>query len=205
MKFIEKVAGYLDSYVVADNKDGVIKVAQEDGVSPDDLIAYHNLTQGNIFTGENIIQTKTEPEQSDSKLIQLGFTIDKVAQENLPIETIFDKGAELGMDEEDVAFVMDNLRRQMQEAGLAEPQVDEETKEKVAQAISILRNGGIDPKEGFEIALNVDENGHFIDEKVASIASKYNDAQFEKIAEAVELLGGEITPEIAREILAQLQ
>ena len=205
MRFIEKVAGYLDSYVAADNKDGVIKVAQEDGVSPDDLVAYHNLTEGNIFTGENLIQTQVDPEVSDSKLIQLGFTIDKVASENLPVETILEKAAELGMDDEDVGFVMAHLRRQMQEAGLAQESVDSETKEKVAQAITLLRNAGVDPKEGFEIALNVDENGNIADEKVASVMAKYNEAQLDKIAEAIELIGGEITPEVAREILVQLQ
>jgi len=204
MKFIPKVASYLDAYTNADNKEGILKVASEEGVTSDDLVAYHNLTEGNIFTGENIIQIEGDASKSESPLIQLGFTIDKVASEGLDESIIFETAKNLGMDDEDVAFVISQLQKQAEEAGIVENKETNEEQEKIANAITMLKEAGLDPKEAIEIALNVDEEGNFTDEKVAEAAAKYTEEDFDKIAEAMEMIG-EITPEKASLILELIE
>jgi len=62
---------------------------------------------------------------------------------------------------------------------------------KVAEAMDYLEANGIDSTAGFIIAGNVTPEGYFADEKVAStvIEDGFTDADFDKIAEAVEFLG----------------
>ena len=198
MKFMEKVASYLDAYTTSDAKDSLLKVASEDGVTTDDLIAYHNLTEGNIFTGENLIAIETDPEQSESKLIQLGNTIDKVAAEGLDESLIYKTAEELGFDNEDVAFYLASLQKQAEEAGLA-PQANAPS-ENVVNAVNLLKEAGLDPVEAITVALNVDEEGNVTDEKVAAVIANYTEEDLDKIAEAMEMIG-EVTPAVAEEIL----
>ena len=63
--------------------------------------------------------------------------------------------------------------------------------EKVAEAMDYLEANGIDPESAFIIAANVTEDGTFADEKVASEVAEagFEDADFDKIAEAIEYLG----------------
>ena len=198
MKFMEKVASYLEAYTASEAKDSLLKVASEDGVTTDDLIAYHNLTEGNIFTGENLIAIESNPEESTSKLIQLGNTIDKVASEGLDESIIFKTAEELGLDNEDVAFYLTALQKQAEEAGLA-PQANAPS-ENVVNAVNLLKEAGLDPVEAITVALNVDEDGNVSDEKVAAVIANYTDEDLDKIAEAMEMIG-EITPAVAEEIL----
>ena len=203
MKFIGKVDSYLNTYVTADNKDGILKVAAEDNVTSDDLVAYHNLTQANIFTGENLLKV-ANVENSDSKLVQLGLTIDKVNTENLDESVILKTAEELGLDQEDVNFVLDNLQRQAIEAGIVEtnPEFEKQAEEfdKVANAVILLKQAGLDPKAAIELALNIDENGQATDEKVAAELTQLSEADLDKIAEAMEEIG-EVTPSKAKMIL----
>lgn len=201
MAFIEKVASYYGTYLSSDNTEGLLKTASEEGVSKDDLIAYHNLTEGNIFTGDNIIQIEGDPENSDSKLIQLGLTIDKVASEGLDENLILEKAAELQMDSTDVGFIVANIQKQAAEAGVVEPDQDPELVEKVASSMKYLLNNGIDPIQAYEMYLNVDEEGNFTDEKVASLAQQYTEEDFDKIAEAIEMIGREFDDEVASIVL----
>ena len=198
MNFIEKVASYLETYAVSENKESLLKTAGEEGVCADDLVAFHNLTKGNVFTGENLIQTDTAPEESESKLIQLGLTIDKVASENGDMDEVIKKAEILGLDTEDVAFVYASLQKQAEEAGIipTEPKNDEN----VEKGVQILKEAGLNPVAAVEIALNVDEEGNPTDEKVASMIQELTTEEIDKIAEAMELIG-EITPEKAQQII----
>ena len=198
MKFMEKVASYLDTYTSSEAKESLLKVASEDGVTTDDLVAYHNLTEGNIFTGENLIAIETDPDKSSSKLIQLGNTIDKVASEGLDQSLIYKTAEELGFDNEDVAFYLTALQKQAEEAGLAP--AEHQVSENVANAITLLKEAGLDPVEAITAAINVDEEGNVADEKVAAIIANYTEGDLDKIAEAMDMIG-EITPAVAEEIL----
>ena len=203
MRFINKVDSYLSTYVTADNKDGILKVAAEDNVTSDDLVAYHNLVEGNIFTGENLLKV-ANAENSDSKLVQLGLTIDKVNAEGLDDSIILKTASELGLDQEDVNFVVENLQRQAIEAGVVEanPEFEKQAEDfgQVADAVIMLKQAGLNPKAAIELALNIDENGQPTNEKVASEMSYLSETDFDKIAEAMEVLG-EITPNKAKMIL----
>ena len=202
MRFMDKVASYLDAYATGENKDGILKTAAEDNVSADDLVAYHNLTEGNIFTGKNIIETGNNPAESDSKIIQLGFTIDKVASEGLDENIIYQTAATLGMDDEDVAFLYGNIQKQAEEAGVApQASVDDETANRIGAAINLLKEAGLNPQPAIELALNVNEDGQFTDEKIAEEAAQLTEEDFDKIAEAMEMIG-EITPEVADMIIS---
>ena len=198
MKFMEKVASYLDTYTSSEAKESLLKVASEDGVTTDDLVAYHNLTEGNIFTGENLIAIETDPDKSSSKLIQLGNTIDKVASEGLDQSLIYKTAEELGLDNEDVAFYLTALQKQAEEAGLAP--TEHKASENVVNAITLLKEAGLDPVEAITAAINVDEEGNVADEKVAAIIANYTESDLDKIAEAMDMIG-EITPAVAEEIL----
>lgn len=203
MRFIDKVDSYLNTYVTADNKEGILKVAAEDNVTSDDLVAYHNLVEGNIFTGENLLKV-ANVENSDSKLVQLGLTIDKVATEGLDDSIILKTAEELGLDQEDVAFVIDNLQRQAIEAGVVEtnPEFEKQAEEfeQIADAVTLLKQAGLNPKAAIELALNIDENGQPLDEKVAAELTQLSENDLDKIATAMEVIG-EITPNKARMIL----
>lgn len=203
MRFISKVDSYLNTYVTADNKDGILKVAAEDNVTSDDLVAYHNLIQANMFTGENLLKV-ANIENSDSKLVQLGLTIDKVNAENLDESIILKTAEELGLDQEDVNFVIENLQRQAREAGIVDtnPQFEKEAEDfsQVSNAVIILKQAGLDPKAAIELALNVDENGQTTDEKVAAELTQLSEADLDKIAEAMGELG-EMTPSKAKMVL----
>ena len=203
MRFIDKVDSYLNTYVTADNKEGILKVAAEDNVTSDDLVAYHNLVEGNIFTGENLLKV-ANAENSDSKLVQLGLTIDKVATEGLDDSIILKTAEELGMDREDVAFVIDSLQRQAIEAGVVEtnPEFEKQAEDfgQIADAVILLKQAGLNPKAAIELALNIDENGQPLDEKVAAELTQLSEDDLDKIATAMEVIG-EITPNKARMIL----
>ena len=203
MRFISKVDSYLNTYVTADNKDGILKVAAEDNVTSDDLVAYHNLIQANMFTGENLLKV-ANIENSDSKLVQLGLTIDKVNAENLDESIILKTAEELGLDQEDVNFVIENLQRQAREAGIVDtnPQFEKEAEDfsQVSNAVIILKQAGLDPKAAIELALNIDENGQTTDEKVAAELTQLSEADLDKIAEAMGELG-EMTPSKAKMVL----
>jgi hypothetical protein len=195
MQFIEKVASYFETYTTSNVKDGVVKVASEDGVSPDELVAFHNLVHGNIFTGENLI--KTASEEPDSKIIALGLMFDKLAsEENITIDDIYAYAdSELGMDEEDVDFVYVNIEKQAEEAGLLDNQNAEENTDelvdKIAEAMTYLADNGIEPVDGLFIGANLAEDNLIADEKVAEEAAEagFEPEDLQKIAEAVEFIG----------------
>jgi len=115
MKFIEKTASYYETYLRADAKDGLLKTAAVDGVSYGDLIAFHNLTQGNMFTGRNLIKL-AEEDMKTSKLVQLGEAIDRLNNQEITKQDLYKIASDLGMDAEDVDFVLDQIEKQAEEA-----------------------------------------------------------------------------------------
>jgi len=208
MNLIEKVASYYNTYKVSNADESLLKTASVDGIGKDDLIAFHNLTEANMFTGENLIELQKEAEESESKIIQLGFTIDKVINGELPEDEIQKTASALGMDEEDVGFITAHIQRQMEEAGIVEKTasyLDAELIDKVASAAQLLIENNIDPIEAFTVAANTDEEGYPVDEKTAYAMNQYADAELDKIAEAVDMVGGAITPEVAETLLSLLE
>jgi len=196
MKFLEKVAGYVESYNTVNNKEGLIKVATEDGVTPDDLVAYHNLMYGNMFTGEGLIKTAGE----NGSLVALGTMIDKVIKEEMEMGDLYKEAQALGMDEEDVDAVLNVIEKQAMEAGVINEPVEVTFNEntplnKVAEAMDYLEANGINPVDAITIAANVTPEGN-IDEKIAEeiVAVGYTGEHMEKIAEAIAYMGG-LTPE----------
>jgi len=187
MRFLEKVAAYADAYVNSDNKDTLIKTAAVDGVTPDDMIAFHNLMEGNIFTGENIIKIAGAPEESQSPIIRFGFELDKLASGETTEEEVIQRGLEMGLDMEDIQTIYATLQKQAAEA-FGDP--SEERFEKVAEALDYLAQNGIDPIAAIDVVLNTDEEGNVIDEKVAAYANALSDEELAKIAEAIDYMGG---------------
>jgi len=192
MSFIEKVASYFQTYENSSAKEGLLKIAAEDGVTADDLVAYHNLVYGNIFTGKNLL--KTASENPESKIIAIGMAFDKVASGEMTPEEVVAYANELGMTKEDVDFIYAQIEKQAQEAGVIEPEAnenDEELIDKVAEAMDFLDANGIDPLSGLIIAANVNEEGLIADEKVAedAVEAGFTEEDLTKIAEVVEFLG----------------
>jgi len=187
MRFLEKVAAYADAYINSDNKDTLVKTAAVDGVTPDDMIAFHNLMEGNIFTGENIIKIAGAPEESQSPIIRFGFELDKLASGEATEEEVIQRGLEMGLDMEDIQTIYATLQKQAAEA-FGDP--SEERFEKVAEALDYLAQNGIDPIAAIDVVLNTDEEGNVIDEKVAAYANALSDEELAKIAEAIDYMGG---------------
>jgi len=192
MSFIEKVASYFQTYENSSAKEGLLKIAAEDGVTADDLVAYHNLVYGNIFTGKNLL--KTASENPESKIIAIGTAFDKVASGEMTPEEVVAYANELGMTKEDVDFIYAQIEKQAQEAGVIESESnenDEELTDKVAEAMDFLDANGIDPISGLIIAANVNEEGLIADEKVAeeAVEAGFTEEDLTKIAEVVEFLG----------------
>jgi len=187
MRFLEKVASYANAYINSDNKETLIKTAAVDGVTPDDMIAYHNLTEGNIFTGENIIKIAGAPEESESPIIRFGFELDKLASGEATEDEVIQAGLEMGLDMEDMQTIFAHLQKQAAEA-FGDPA--EERFEKVAEALDYLAQNGIDPAAAIDIVLNTDEEGNVVDEKVAAYANALSDEDLVKIAEAIDYMGG---------------
>jgi len=191
MKFIEKVAGYFTAYTSSSAKEGIMKVAEEDGVTPDDIAAFHNLTEGNIFTGRNIV--KVASEEPNSKLMALGMALDKLAtEEDFTFDDVYAYAEqELDMDREDVDFVVETLNKQAEEAGLMENETDD-VAEKIATAMDLLESNGIHPIDGLFIGATLGEDNLIVDEKVAEEAAEngFEPEDLQKIAEAVSIIGG---------------
>jgi len=192
MSFIEKVASYFQTYENSSTKEGLLKIAAEDGVTADDLVAFHNLVYGNIFTGKNLL--KTASENPESKIIAIGMAFDKVASGEMTPEEVVAYANELGMTKEDVDFIYAQIEKQAEEAGIIEPEAneyDEDLTDKVAEAMDYLDANGIDPISGLIIAANVNEEGLIADEKVAeeAVEAGFTEEDLTKIAEVVDFLG----------------
>jgi len=189
MKFLNKVAGYIESYNNVENKEGIVKIASEDGVTPDDLVAYHNLAYGNMFTGENLVKTAS----NNGNLIALGSMVDRVINDQMELGDLYKEAAALGMDNEDVDIVLDSIEKQAMEAGIIDIQNNEEQSnlDKIAEAMDYLDVNGIDPMDAVTIASSVTPSGD-LDEKVANeiVAAGYNGEHLDKIAEAISYIGG---------------
>ena len=162
MVTLEKIAGYDNS------ADLVDKIAEAmDFLEANNVDAIGGLTAlMNVDEYGNTADEKVASELSylDGQQIEaLNQTADYLAGEDP--EAI----AKIALDLNDEASVMD----------------------KVAEAMDYLDAYGIDPESAFVIAANVTPEGNIVDEKVASdiVAGGFTDADFEKIAEAIEYLG----------------
>lgn len=162
MVTLEKIAGYDNS------ADLVDKIAEAmDFLEANNVDAIGGLTAlMNVDEYGNTADEKVASELSylDGQQIEaLNQTADYLAGEDP--EAI----AKIALDLNDEASVMD----------------------KVAETMDYLDAYGIDPESAFVIAANVTPEGNIVDEKVASdiVAGGFTDADFEKIAEAIEYLG----------------
>jgi len=186
MNYITKVASYFDAYNNSDNKEELVKVASTEGVSSDELVAFHNLTEGNIFTGENLIKTAS---LEDSAIVATGFLLDAFHKGEISKDVLLKEASEIDMDAEDVSFINDNIERQLAEATVGEG--NGEAIDKVAEVLNFFAANDIDPEAGIELALNLEtkEDGAVpMDDKTASIMDEIEPDIQDKVAQAAFVL-----------------
>lgn len=194
MEFLEKVAAFADQLTSAENEqeqEALLKVASDMDVGYEDVVAFHNILEGNIFTGENLVKVAEEIEPS--RIAYVGDLWEKLATGEVGPEAVEVYSEELGLSPEETVFILDQLDKKAEEAGLfAEPAdqfIDEVAIEKVAEAYEYLAESGIDPMAAMDFAVEMlnaenEEEG----EKIASEYEGLDDETLDKVAEVVEYL-----------------
>ncbi len=195
MNFLIKVAEFADQYanVSPEEEAGFLKVASDMEVGFADMAALHNVTSANVFTGEGIVKIAEDAEPSRIALV--GDLWEGLVNEQLGTETIKIASDQIGLDPEEISFLLDHLDKQAEEAGILggedEVMADDETWEKIAEAHKYLSDANIEIMPALDFASDMiaaedDEAG----EKVAAEYSDLDDDTFDKIAEAIEYLSG---------------
>lgn len=210
MNFLEKVASFADQYSnTAEGEEGILlKVASDMDVRYEDMVALHNIVDANVFTGEGVVKIAEEAEPS--RLAMVGDLWEKIANEEIGEEGMLLAAEEIGMDSEEIAFVLDALDKQAEEAGLYADEdgkeavagegegegeeagitADDATWEKIAEAHTFLADADIDVMAALDFAVDMSEaEDEEAGEKVASEYGDLDDEMMDKIAEAVEFLG----------------
>jgi len=165
MTFYDRVESFAMASDAAADFDGLVKVAEDSGVTVNDLIVHHNLTQGNLFTGENLIKIAEEIEPS--ALLGAVNVFEKMASDNYSDEDAMAELASYGLEVEDYEKVAEALNGQMEEIAL------DRDLDKVAEAHAFLEENGIDPVSA--ITLITDLNNIGSPEEGEKIASEYSD------------------------------
>ena len=184
MAFFKQVDSFAQALNANENADSIIKVASENGVSRNDLIVHHNLTEGNAFTGENLI--KVAEDEPESPLLVAVSAYEKLASGEIDEDGAYGMISQAGLDEEDFNIVADLIEKQAEEAGVM---ATEDVWEKVAEAHDYLSSFGLDPVNSIEFAENFaaapDEETQ---DKVASAYDGLDEEAIDKIAEAYDYL-----------------
>lgn len=163
MMTLEKLAGYEQENNLFDKVAEAMDFLAENGIDP--IGGFTALV--NIDAEGNIVDEKVAGE------------LDKLAEEQ--IEALSKVAEHLqGEDPSEVAAAALEINDEAQKI------------EKVAEVMDYLESNNIDPEGALIIAANVNEEGQFTDEKVASAVAEdgFTDADFEKIAEAIDYLSG---------------
>jgi len=188
----------LDSLAIAADAtgdyDGIIKLAEESEFTVNDFKVHHNLVYGNVFTGENLVKTAEDLEES--RLVTAVELYEKLASEEIGEDEAVEALEAVGLTVEDYNMVSDLLDKQAEEAGLVEPAAeaggitaDDAVWEKVAEAYEYLTDGGLDAVASMEFAEAYTEaEDEEAQDKVASEYDGLDEESLDKIAEAFEYL-----------------
>ena len=161
MLTLEKIAGYQDDLNTYDKVAEAMDFMEENNIDPiGGLTALMNVDE-NGQTADEKVASELNSLGAD-QIDALSQVADYLGDEDP--ETL----AKVALDINDNAMVI----------------------EKVAEAMDYLDANGIEPESALIIAANVTPEGQFADEKVANdvIASGFTDADFTKIAEAIDYL-----------------
>ena len=161
MLTLEKIAGYQDDLNTYDKVAEAMDFMEENNINPiGGLTALMNVDENGQAADEKVASELNS--LSADQIDALSQVADYLRDEDP--ETL----AKVALDISDNAMVI----------------------EKVAEAMDYLDANGIEPESALIIAANVTPEGQFADEKVANdvIASGFTDADFTKIAEAIDYL-----------------
>ncbi len=184
MTFFTKVASFALAVKATEEVESIIKVAAENEISRNDLIVYHNLTEGNVFTGENLV--KIAEDEPQSALLVAVETYEKLAAENINEDQAMALITNAGLAAEDFNAVADLIVKQASEAGVV---ASEEVWEKVAEVHEFLSEAGLDPVTSMDFAESFSAaDSEYAQDKVASEFDDLDEESIDKIAEAFEFL-----------------
>lgn len=194
MEFLTKVAKFADDYnEAADGTEGdLLKVASNNDVSFADIVALHNVTSANIFTGENLVKLAADMEPS--RIAAVGELWEKIAADEIGDEGIRAFADGIDLDDSEIQYILEAIDKQAEEAGVfdeSEIHADQETWDKIAEAHDFLVAADIDPVEALAFAdayMNAEEAEEGAGEKVAAEYSDIDQESFDKIAEAFDFL-----------------
>ena len=196
MNFLEKVASFADQYTnTTETEDGVLfKVAADMDVTYADMVALHNITNANVFTGEGL--EKIAEDAEPSRIAMVGDLWEKIASGEIGEEGIVMAAGEIPLEDDEIGFILTQLDKQAEEAGIegfeAEEAgiiADDETWEKIAEVHEYLEDAGLDAMSALDFA--VDMMNAEDDEASEKVAAEYEDIEdeaFDKIAEAIDYL-----------------
>jgi len=189
MTLSELTINYLGVIEGSDNVDGLIKMAEADGVSENDARVMHNLVYGNVYTQENLI--KVAEDQEPSAFLEAVSAYERYyGEEDFTEADALEMVKEAGLEELDLQIISGLLDKQAEEAEEAMGiSATDEVWEKVAEAHEYLSESGLDPVTSMEFAEEYssaeDEDAQ---DKVASDFDGLDEESIDKIAEAFEYL-----------------
>jgi len=202
MTKFEQIAAFAAAAQASNDPDTIVKVAAESDVTRNDLIVHHNLTEGNIFTGEGIV--KVAEDEAPSALLSAVDVYEKLATDQIDESQAMEMLKEAGLTADDFNIVADLLDKQAAEAGLvpddepaeedktasdAGPEAEEAAWEKIAEAYEFLDQAGLDPVASLEFAEQLAAaESDTEQEKVASEWDGVDEESIDKIAQVVEYL-----------------
>jgi len=199
MTKFEQIAAFAAAAQASNDPDTIVKVAAESDVTRNDLIVHHNLTEGNIFTGEGIV--KVAEDEAPSALLSAVDVYEKLATDQIDESQAMEMLKEAGLTADDFNIVADLLDKQAAEAGLvpddagdktasdAGPEAEEAAWEKIAEAYEFLDQAGLDPVASLEFAEQLAAaESDTEQEKVASEWDGIDEESIDKIAQVVDYL-----------------
>ena len=184
MAFFKTVASFAGNVEASTDVESIIKEASESGVSRNDIIVHHNLTEGNVFTGENLV--KIAEDEEPSILLVAVEAYEKLASGEIDDEVAMGMITEVGLVPEDFNDIADLIDKQASEAGVV---ASEAVWEKIAEAHDYLVAADLDPVTALEFASEYSAaDSEEAQDKVASEFEGLDDESLDKIAEVVEFL-----------------
>jgi hypothetical protein len=185
MTFFKKVASFGQTVEASVNVESIVKVAGESGISRNDLIVHHNLTQGNVFTGANLV--KVAEDEADSVLLVAVSAYEKLASDEINAYQAMAIITDAGLTAEDFNEVADLIDKQASDA--AGITADDDVWEKIAEAHDFLSEAGLDPVSSLEFATEFSAaESEYEQDKVASEFDGLDEESIDKIAEAFDFL-----------------
>ena len=193
--------GNASTNISEEGMDSFIKSASESNITVNDMNMAHNLTSEdvNLYTGEGVI-----PQDEAIEVSRLSGAVDlMVKQASVDPLTEVDAVAylgEIGLTVDDYNEIYDHVPEDLVTKVAAEMDetevvadteltADDAVWDKVAEVHSFLTDAGLDPVASLNFAADFNEaEGQDAQDKVASEVEDLEQAEIDKIAEAVEYL-----------------